>query len=129
MNIKRQHLTKIWLSLDNKFVDAPPCVSLWRRIMDTDALMQQSLECSWEKPYVRSSVQYELRTISAFDPTMSCMNSVRMNVDVVECINIQRRYWLGHVIQMDEDASAGRLFNAKIFWRRRRGQPFLCWKF
>ena len=36
------------------------------------------------------------------------------NMDVVQRINIQRLRWLGHVVRMEEDALARRVFDAGI---------------
>ena len=50
-------------------------------------------------------------------------------MDVVQRINIQRLRWLGHVVRMEEDALARRLFDAGICGSRRRGRLFcIRWK-
>ena len=36
------------------------------------------------------------------------------DIDVVQRINIQRLRWLGHVVRMEEDAPARRIFDAEI---------------
>ena len=45
------------------------------------------------------------------------------DMDVVQHINIQRLRWLGHVVRMEEDAPARRVFDAGICGSRRRGRP------
>ena len=45
------------------------------------------------------------------------------DMDVVQCINIQRLRWLDHVVRMEEDAPARRVFDAEICGSRRRGRP------
>ena len=53
----------------------------------------------------------------------------RLNdIDVVQRINIQRLRWLGHVVRMEEDATARREFDAAICGRRCRGRPCIRWK-
>ena len=48
------------------------------------------------------------------------------NVDVVQRFNIQRLRWLGHVIRMEEDAPARRVFHAGMYESRRR--EYISWK-
>ena len=48
--------------------------------------------------------------------------------DFVQRINIQRLRWLGHVVRMEEDAPARRVFDAGICGSRRRGRPCIRWK-
>ena len=43
------------------------------------------------------------------------------DMDVGQRINIQRLRWLGHVVRMEEDAPARRVFDAGICGSRRRG--------
>ena len=50
------------------------------------------------------------------------------DMDVVQRINIQRLRWLGHVVRMEEDAPARRVFDAGICGSRRRGRPCIRWK-
>ena len=50
------------------------------------------------------------------------------DLDVVQCINIQRLRWLGHVVRVEEDAPARRVFDAGICGSRRRGRPCIRWK-
>ena len=50
------------------------------------------------------------------------------DMDVVQRINIQRLRWLGHVVRMEEDAPARRVFDAEICGSRRRGRPCIRWK-
>ena len=50
------------------------------------------------------------------------------DMDVVQLINIQRLCWLGHVVRMEEDAPARRVFDAGIYGSRRRGRPCIRWK-
>ena len=45
------------------------------------------------------------------------------DMDVVQRINIQRLGLLGHVVRMEEDAPARRVFDAGICGSRRRGRP------
>ena len=44
-------------------------------------------------------------------------------MDVVQRINIQRLRWIAHVVRMEEDAPARRVFDAGIYGSRRRGRP------
>ena len=48
--------------------------------------------------------------------------------DVVQCINVQRLRWLGHVVRMEEDALARWVFDAGICGSRRRGRTCIRWK-
>ncbi|XP_062141894.1 uncharacterized protein LOC133849872 [Drosophila sulfurigaster albostrigata] len=51
------------------------------------------------------------------------------DVDVVRRITIQRLRWLGHVVRMDEESPAQKVFEARVdYGRRRRGRPNLRWK-
>ena len=50
------------------------------------------------------------------------------NMDVVQCINIQRLRWLGLFVLMAKDAPARWVFNAEICGSRRRGWPCSRWK-
>ncbi|XP_060665609.1 uncharacterized protein LOC132797867 [Drosophila nasuta] len=51
------------------------------------------------------------------------------DVDVVRRITIQRLRWLGHVMRMDEESPAQKVFEARVdYGRRRRGRPNLRWK-
>ena len=50
------------------------------------------------------------------------------DLDVEHRINIQRLSWLGHVVRMEENASAIRIFDEGIFGSRRRGRPCMRWK-
>ena len=50
------------------------------------------------------------------------------DMDVVQRINIQRLRWLGHVVRIEEDAPARRVFDAGICESRQRGQPCIRWK-
>ena len=50
------------------------------------------------------------------------------DMDVVQRINIQRLRWLGHVVRLEEDASARRVFDAGIYGRRRKGRSCIRWK-
>ena len=50
------------------------------------------------------------------------------DMHVMQRINIQRLRWLGHVVRMEEDAPAGRVFDAGICGSRRRGRPCIRWK-
>ena len=45
------------------------------------------------------------------------------DLDVVQCINIQWLRWLGHVVRMEGDAPARRVFAAGICGSRRRERP------
>ena len=45
------------------------------------------------------------------------------NIGVVQCINIQRLCWLGHVVRMEENAPARRVYVAGIYRSRRREGP------
>ena len=45
------------------------------------------------------------------------------DIDVVQCINIQRLHWFGHVVRMEEDAPVRRVFDAGICRSRRSGWP------
>ena len=49
-------------------------------------------------------------------------------IDVVQRINIQRLRWLGHVVRMEENAPARRVFDAGICKRRRSRRPCIRWK-
>ena len=44
------------------------------------------------------------------------------DLDIVQHINIQRLRWLSHVVHMEEDAPARRVFDAGIYGSRRRGR-------
>ena len=44
-------------------------------------------------------------------------------MNVVQRINIQRLRWLGHVVRVEEDAPAKRVFDEEICGSRRRGKP------
>ena len=48
--------------------------------------------------------------------------------DVVQCINIQRLLWLIHLVCMEENAPASRVYDASICGIRRRGLPCIRWK-
>ena len=50
------------------------------------------------------------------------------DLDVVQRINIKRLRWLGHVVRLEEDAPARRVFDAGICKSRRRGRPCIRWK-
>ena len=50
------------------------------------------------------------------------------DMDVVQRINIQRLRWLGHVVRMEDDAPARRVFDAGICGSRRIGRPCIRWK-
>ena len=50
------------------------------------------------------------------------------DLDVVQRINIQRLCLLGHVVHMEEDDPARRVFNAGICGSRRRGRLCIRWK-
>ena len=43
------------------------------------------------------------------------------DIDVMQRINIQRLRWLGHVIRMEENGPARRVFDASICRSQRRG--------
>ena len=43
------------------------------------------------------------------------------DIEVVQRINIQPLRWLDHVARMEEDASAGWVFNAKTCGSQRKG--------
>ena len=48
---------------------------------------------------------------------------IRLNSELYKRIKIQRQSWLGHVVRMEEDASARRVFNAGICRSWRIGRP------
>ena len=50
------------------------------------------------------------------------------DIDVVERINIQRLQWLCHVIRMEENAPAKRVFDAGIYGSRQRERHCIHWK-
>ena len=50
------------------------------------------------------------------------------DIDVVRLIKMQRLRWLAHVVRMDENAPARKVFDNELDGRRRRGQPKLRWK-
>ena len=50
------------------------------------------------------------------------------DIDLVQRINIQRLSWLGHVVRMEEDASARRVYDAGICGNRQRVRICICWK-
>lgn len=50
------------------------------------------------------------------------------DVDVAKRMNVQRLRWLGHVVRMDEEAPARKVFDAVVGGQRRRGRPRLRWK-
>ena len=53
------------------------------------------------------------------------------DLDVVQCINIHRRLWLGHVVRMEEDAPARWVFDAGISYpleRPNRVSPVIDWR-
>ena len=50
------------------------------------------------------------------------------DIDVVQRIAIQRLRWLGHVVRMDEEAPAKKVFEGEVQGSRRRGRPLLRWK-
>ena len=52
----------------------------------------------------------------------------KQHMDVVQRINIQRLPWLGHVVRMEENAPARRVFDAGICVSRRRGRSCIRWK-
>ena len=62
--------------------------------------------------------------ISAADIIVSYL----YDMDVVQRINIQRLRGLGHVLRMQEDAPARRVFDAWIYGSRRKGRPCIGWK-
>ena len=43
-------------------------------------------------------------------------------------INLQRLRWLGHIVRMEDNAPARRVFAAGICESRRRGRPCIRWK-
>ena len=45
------------------------------------------------------------------------------DMDVVQRVNVQRLRWVGHVVRMDDEAPAKRVFDAEVGGRRRRGRP------
>ena len=47
---------------------------------------------------------------------------------IVQCINFQRLRWLDHVVRMEKDALARRVFDAGISGSRRRGRPCIRWE-
>ena len=49
-------------------------------------------------------------------------------IGVVQHINIQRLRWLGHVVRMEENTPARRVFDAAICGSRQRGRPCIRWK-
>ena len=61
------------------------------------------------------------------------MNSELYNlyndVEIVSRVKLQRLRWLGHVVRMDEEAPARKVFEtAPSGGSRRRGRPFLRWR-
>ena len=50
------------------------------------------------------------------------------DIDVVQRISQQQLRWLGHVVRMDENAPAKKVFDAKVEGGRRRGRPKLRWR-
>ena len=60
--------------------------------------------------------------ISAFDSLVKLYELLN-DIDVVQRINIQRLRWLDHVVRMEKDAPATRVFDAGICGSRRRGRP------
>ena len=49
-------------------------------------------------------------------------------MDVAKRINNQRFRWLGHIVRMDEDVPARRVFDAVVGGHRRVGRPCTHWK-
>ena len=49
------------------------------------------------------------------------------DIDLVQRITTQRLRWLGHVVRMDEEAPAKKVFETKVKGQRRRGRPCLRW--
>ena len=60
------------------------------------------------------------------------------DIDVVQCVNIQRLRWLSHIVEMKEDASVRRVFSAGLcgvgaddglvsIGRTNRGSPVIDW--
>ena len=58
---------------------------------------------------------------SASDPTVQLQYVPLNDINVVQLINIQRLRWLGHVVRMEDDVPARRVFDAGIGGSRRRG--------
>ena len=50
------------------------------------------------------------------------------DMDVMQRFNIQRLRWLGHVVRVEEYASARRIFDAAIYGSQRRQRPCIRWK-
>lgn len=51
------------------------------------------------------------------------------DVDLVRRVKIQRLRWLGHVVRMDEETPARKVFDsAPSGGQRRRGRPFIRWR-
>ena len=50
------------------------------------------------------------------------------DMDIMQRIKIQRLRWLGHVVRMDENAPASKVFERKLQGTRRRGAQRLRWK-
>ena len=50
------------------------------------------------------------------------------DIDVVQRISQQQLRWLGHVVRMDENAPARKVFDARVEGGRRRGRPKLRWR-
>ena len=65
--------------------------------------------------------------ISVFDSNNE-LHELLNDIDVLQLINIQLLRWLGHVVHMEENAPASRVFDAGICGSRRRGRPCIRWK-
>lgn len=50
------------------------------------------------------------------------------DVDIVKRITTQRLRWLGHVVRMDENSPAKKVFEGRVWGDRRQGRPCLRWK-
>ena len=53
---------------------------------------------------------------------------LRNDIYFVPCTNIQRLRWFFHIVQVNEDAPARRVFDSGIYRSRQRGRPCLRWK-
>ena len=82
--------------------------------------MQQHWEYSREESYVfgpvRISDEFRIRFNSELYELLN-------DIDVMQRINIQRLRWLGHVVRLEEDAPAERVFDEEIC-----GRSCIRWK-